>query len=84
MDEDLEKVRKRVEKRLEQYDNTDNEGKPFNDAMNHLQSIEGYPSTNLRQFNSRSLPLPIRIIGYVLCGFIGLSVLIIIVFTLIP
>lgn len=35
--------------------------KPFNDAMEHLNKIEGYPVSRVGK-----LPLPIKIIGYFL------------------
>lgn len=35
--------------------------KPFNDAMEHLNKIEGYPVSR-----GGKLPLPIKVIGYVL------------------
>jgi len=35
--------------------------KPFNDAMDHLNKIEGYPVSR-----GGKLPLPIKIIGYFL------------------
>lgn len=37
--------------------------KPFNDAIDHLQKIEGYPRSS-----GAKLPLPIKIIGYLLAG----------------
>ncbi|WP_255358480.1 hypothetical protein [Halobacillus sp. KGW1] len=36
---------------------------PFNDAVEHQQKIEGSPAPG-----DRTIPLPIRIIGYVLLG----------------
>lgn len=35
--------------------------KPFNDAMEHLNKIEGYPVSR-----GGKLPLPIKVIGYFL------------------
>lgn len=35
--------------------------KPFNDAMEHLNKIEGYPVSR-----GGKLPLPIKVIGYIL------------------
>ncbi|WP_246197294.1 hypothetical protein [Cytobacillus depressus] len=83
MDEELEKVKKRIEKRLEQSDRNDIEGAPFNDAMDHLGRIEGYPTKNLSKVNLKSLPLPIRILGYLLIGSMGLGVLTVIILNLI-
>lgn len=83
MDEELEKVKKRVEKRLEQFDNDNNDRAPFNDALDHLGRIEGYPTKNLTKVNLNSLPLPIRILGYFLIGSISLGVLTVIILNLI-
>ncbi|MFC0522826.1 hypothetical protein ACFFGV_04380 [Pontibacillus salicampi] len=44
--------------------------KPFNDVVDHQQKIEGYP-----QPSKGKLPLPIRLIGYVLYGGIVLMIL---------
>ncbi|WP_413363754.1 hypothetical protein [Lysinibacillus sp. 3P01SB] len=41
----------------------DEKDKPFNDAMDHLNKIEGYP---IRK--GGKLPLPIKIIGYFMFG----------------
>lgn len=78
MDEDLEKVKRRTEKRLEQYNQADNGG-PINDAIDHLGRIEGYPTQNLSKVNIDGLPLPIRILGYVLIGSMGLFFLVFII-----
>ncbi|KAB2331600.1 amino acid transporter [Cytobacillus depressus] len=59
------------------------EGAPFNDAMDHLGRIEGYPTKNLSKVNLKSLPLPIRILGYLLIGSMGLGVLTVIILNLI-
>lgn len=45
--------------------------KPFNDAMEHLNKIEGYPISK-----GGNLPLPIKIIGYIMFG--GTALLIVI------
>ncbi len=39
----------------------DKQEKPFNDAMEHLNKIEGYPVSR-----GGKLPLPIKVIGYFL------------------
>ena len=39
------------------------EKEPFNDAMDHLNKIEGYP---IRK--GGNLPLPLKIIGYFMVG----------------
>jgi len=83
MDEELEKVRKRVEKRLEQFDYNDKGEAPFNDAIDHYGKIEGYPTKNLLKINLNSLPLPIRILGYLLIGSMGLGVLTVFILILI-
>ncbi|UFU00311.1 hypothetical protein KO561_04995 [Radiobacillus kanasensis] len=48
----------------------DNENKPFNDAMDHMQKIEGVPNNS-----GGRLPLGIRFIGYFLVGGIALIIL---------
>ncbi|HEU5140054.1 MAG TPA: hypothetical protein VFT51_08775 [Bacillales bacterium] len=83
MNEDLEKVRKRVEKRLEQDARNGNEGAPINDAMDHFQRIEGYPTKNLSKVHMAGLPLPIRILGYLLIGSMGLGAVITIILILV-
>jgi hypothetical protein len=83
MDEELEKVKKRVEKRLEQFDYNDNGEAPFNDAIDHFEKIEGYPTKNLLKINLDSLPLPIRILGYLLIGSMGLGALAVFILILI-
>ncbi|RWZ58548.1 hypothetical protein EQV77_06165 [Halobacillus fulvus] len=45
--------------------------KPFNDVIAHKQNIEGYPKGR-----GGKLPLPIKIIGYVLFGSFFLMMLI--------
>ncbi|WP_070121276.1 hypothetical protein [Bacillus marinisedimentorum] len=45
----------------------------FNDATGHLTKIEGYPSSRPAM---KSLPLGIRIIGYFMYGFLGISAVI--------
>ncbi|BDH63539.1 hypothetical protein MTP04_36690 [Lysinibacillus sp. PLM2] len=48
---------------------------PFNDATKHLNKIEGYPISK-----GGNLPLPIKIIGYIMFGgiFGGTALLILI------
>lgn len=41
----------------------DEKEKPFNDAMEHLNKIEGYPIRKVGK-----LPLPLKIIGYFMFG----------------
>ena len=45
--------------------------KPFNDAVNHLTNIEGYPINN--PMKVKGIPAFIRILGYSLIGFIVLG-----------
>ncbi|SHG61291.1 hypothetical protein [Ornithinibacillus halophilus] len=50
-----------------------NEGpdKPFNDAMDHMHNIQGYPISKRGK-----LPLPIKIVGYFLFGGMFLMIII--------
>lgn len=50
-----------------------NEYKPFNDASDHFQRIEGYPTRNV---DMQSLPKPIRYLGYGLMTIFGILSLI--------
>ncbi len=56
------------------YDNQSND-KPFNDAMEHQQNIEGSPIPK----ETGKLPFPIKLIGF----FLLFSVILIIVFAII-
>lgn len=49
--------------------------KPINDAMAHLNKIEGY----LTDVNLKKLPKPLRYFGYFFIGFFTLSLLFIII-----
>lgn len=75
MNKDIVKVKEREKRRWDQYDDSDdtNEGKPINDAMDHLSRIEGYLTK--KPARMKSLPLPIRILGYLLIGFMVLGFL---------
>lgn len=42
---------------------TDEKDKPINDAMEHLNKIEGYPMSKVG-----NLPFPLKIIGYFMFG----------------
>lgn len=44
--------------------------KPFNDVMDHLNKVEGYPVRK-----AKNLPRPIRWIGYFMAGGIVLIIL---------
>jgi len=57
------------------------DNKPFNDVMEHLHNIEGYPTKKPAQMSR--LPLPVRIVGYVLIGAMALMVLTLIVFNVV-
>lgn len=46
------------------------EQKPFNDVTNHLQRIEGYPSSTV---DFETLPKPIRYFGYFFVSLFSLS-----------
>ncbi|MFC7785023.1 MULTISPECIES: hypothetical protein [Rossellomorea] len=54
-----------------------NPKKPFNDVTDHLSKIEG---ASMSKPEMGSLPLGIRIIGYVIIGFTALTSLFVIVF----
>ncbi|GGB43994.1 hypothetical protein [Fictibacillus barbaricus] len=82
MAEEVEKVKKRVDKRLEQSNSPKNGEVPFNDVIDHMRQIEGYPTKNLSKVNLYSLLLPIRILGYLLIGSMGLGTLIVIILML--
>ncbi|WP_282137046.1 hypothetical protein [Rossellomorea aquimaris] len=51
--------------------------KPFNDVTDHMSKIEVAP---MSKPENGSLPLGIRIIGYVIIGFTALTSLFVIVF----
>ncbi|MGM0854787.1 MAG: hypothetical protein ACQEWI_19615 [Bacillota bacterium] len=53
-----------------------NPEKPFNDVTDHMSKIEGAPMTKPEM---GSLPLGIRIIGYVIIGFTAITSLCVIV-----
>lgn len=55
---------------------SDRKQKPFNDAVDHLNSIEGFP-TNKPDLNM--LPKFLRYFGYFFVAFFSLSVLMIII-----
>lgn len=54
-----------------------NSKKPFNDVTDHMSRIEGAPMSKPEM---GSLPLGIRIIGYVIIGFTALTSLFAIIF----
>ncbi|QHE60748.1 hypothetical protein FHE72_06620 [Rossellomorea vietnamensis] len=55
-----------------------NRKEPFNDVIDHMSKIEGAPLDP----EMGSLPLGIRIIGYVIIGFTGLMTLTALIFGL--
>jgi hypothetical protein len=54
------------------------EKKPFNDAVDHLTKIEGYPAN----VEMKKLPKPLRYFGYFVFGFFSISILFIIIMNL--
>lgn len=46
------------------------EGKSINDAMVHINNIEGYPN----DVNPKKLPKPIRYFGYFFIAFFSITV----------
>lgn len=53
---------------------------PFNDVIDHLDKIEG---GRLEKIEMKTLPKPIRILGYFLISFVVISTLLAIVLSLI-
>ena len=49
--------------------------KPFNDAIDHLQTHVGMPG----KVDMKRKPLFIRLIGYILFGFMGIAVVVILI-----
>lgn len=49
--------------------------KPINDAMEHMNNIEGYPT----DVDIKGLPKPLRYFGYFMIGFFSLAILFIII-----
>ncbi|MFC4408876.1 hypothetical protein ACFOZY_00360 [Chungangia koreensis] len=48
--------------------------KPFNDAIDHMEKIEGN-SSNLADADFNKMPKPIKFVGYFMIGFFSLSLL---------
>ncbi|WP_153236993.1 hypothetical protein [Fictibacillus phosphorivorans] len=82
MDEDFRKVKQRIDKRLEEYDEQNQTNPPFNDAIDHFGKIEGYPTQNLSKVNMKGFPLPIRILGYFFLGTMGVGMIMVLLLTL--
>ena len=55
--------------------------KPFNDAIDHLNRIEGNVA-NLAQADLKKMPKPLRYFGYFMAGFFSISILLIIILKL--
>jgi len=67
----VEKIRNIGGDKLSMNNGNENENKPFNDAIAHKQKIEGFPKTR-----GGRLPLPIKLIGYLLFGSLLLMLLV--------
>lgn len=56
--------------------------KPFNDAMDHMNKVEGTVA-NLAKADLNKLPKPLKYFGYFMAGFFSISILLIIVLKLV-
>ncbi|MFO1442999.1 amino acid transporter [Bacillus sp. Bva_UNVM-123] len=56
----------------------DEDKKPFNDAIDHMNKIEGNVS-NLANADLKKLPRPLKYIGYFMIGFLSISILLILI-----
>ncbi|RSD23029.1 amino acid transporter [Mesobacillus subterraneus] len=52
--------------------------KPINDAMEHMNQIEGFPA----DVDMKKLPKPLRYFGYVMFSFFSLTILFMIIMKL--
>jgi hypothetical protein len=52
--------------------------KPFNDAIDHFNNVEGNV-TDLAKVNFKKLPRLLRYFGYFMFGFFSISILLIII-----
>jgi hypothetical protein len=59
----------------------EDKNKPFNDAIDHFNQIEGNAGSPNNAKLSR-LPKPLKFFGYFLIGFFSLSILLMIIFSL--
>lgn len=82
MEEDLQKVKQRIDKRLEQLDDQNKTDAPINDVMDHYGKIEGYPTKNLSKVNLEGYPKPIRILGYFFIGTMGVGMITVLLLSL--
>ncbi|MFB3167659.1 amino acid transporter [Neobacillus sp. 179-C4.2 HS] len=57
------------------------ENKPFNDAIDHFNKIEGN-AANLAKTDLRKLPKLLKFFGYFMIGFFSISILLIILLNL--
>jgi hypothetical protein len=55
------------------------EKKPFNDVIDHMDKIEG---SRLEKIEMKTLPKPIRILGYFLVTFVVVSAILTIILSL--
>ncbi|MCO7128027.1 amino acid transporter [Sporolactobacillus shoreicorticis] len=56
------------------------EKKPFNDVIDHMDKIEG---SRLEKIEMKTLPKPIRVLGYFLLTFVVVSTLLTVILSLI-
>lgn len=56
----------------------DEDKKPLNDAIDHMNKIEGNVA-NLVKADLNKLPTPLRYFGYFIAGFFSISILIILI-----
>ncbi len=57
------------------------ENKPFNDAIDHFNKIEGNAG-NVNEDAIKNLPKPIKYVGYFIVGFFSISFLLMIILNL--
>lgn len=60
----------------------DEDKKPFNDVIDHMNKIEGNNS-NLGNVDLKKLPSPLKYFGYFVVGFFFISILLIIILNII-
>ena len=59
----------------------DEDKKPFNDAIDHMNKIEGNVS-NLANADFKKLPRPLKYFGYFVVGFFSITLLLILILNL--
>jgi hypothetical protein len=57
------------------------ENKPFNDVIDHFNKVEGN-AANLAKTDIKKLPKPLKYFGYLIIGFISLSILLMFILNL--